>query len=146
MEGAGGCRGLPKADYEGAKSTLCLGCGHDVITKQIVNAFYAMGVEPHQDEKKRRRMALLNQAWRILQSPWSILAGMIDFGRSNETSDTTIKRAPNVQTMAAPEGKSHQKEKKSPPTPPINAMSQPIKSLRPSEPARLIPQTAGTIR
>ena len=37
----------------------------------------SMGVEPHQDEKKRRRMALLNQVWRILQSPWSILAGMI---------------------------------------------------------------------
>jgi hypothetical protein len=37
----------------------------------------AMGVEPHQDEKKRRRMALLNPVWRILQSPWSILAGMI---------------------------------------------------------------------
>ena len=38
--------GLPKADYEGAKSTLCLGCGHDVITKQIINAFYEMGLEP----------------------------------------------------------------------------------------------------
>jgi hypothetical protein len=33
-----------------------------------------VGVEPHQDTKKRRR---LDQAWRILQSPWSILAGMI---------------------------------------------------------------------
>jgi hypothetical protein len=36
-----------------------------------------VGVEPHQDEKKRRRMARLDQVWRILQSPWSILAGMI---------------------------------------------------------------------
>src|ERR1019366_10141685 len=35
--------GLPKADYEGAKSTLCLGCGHDVITNQIINALYEMG-------------------------------------------------------------------------------------------------------
>jgi len=34
-------------------------------------------VEPHQDEKKRRRMARFDQVWRILQSPWSILAGMI---------------------------------------------------------------------
>jgi hypothetical protein len=34
-------------------------------------------VDPHQDEKKRRRMARLDQVWRILQSPWSILAGMI---------------------------------------------------------------------
>jgi hypothetical protein len=36
-----------------------------------------MDVEPHQDEKKRRRMARLDQVWRILQSPLSILAGMI---------------------------------------------------------------------
>jgi hypothetical protein len=36
-----------------------------------------VGVEPHQDEKKRRRMARLDQVWRILQSPLSILAGMI---------------------------------------------------------------------
>src|SRR5438132_740807 len=68
------------------------------------------------------------------------------FGRSNEISETRISNAPNVQTMAAPEGKSHQNERKSTPTPPIKAMSQPIRSLLPSEPARLIPQTAGTIR
>ena len=35
------------------------------------------GVEPHQDEKKQRLMARLGPVWRILQSPWSILAGMI---------------------------------------------------------------------
>ena len=34
-------------------------------------------VKPHQDDKKRRRMARLDRVWRILQSPWSILAGMI---------------------------------------------------------------------
>ena len=43
--------GLPKANYEGGKSTLCLGCGHDVITKQIINAFYEMGIEPHRVAK-----------------------------------------------------------------------------------------------
>jgi len=36
-----------------------------------------VGVEPHQDTKKRRRMTRLDQVWRALQSPWSILAGMI---------------------------------------------------------------------
>ena len=36
-----------------------------------------VGVEPHQDEKKQRLMAQLGPVWRILQSPWSILAGMI---------------------------------------------------------------------
>ena len=25
--------GLPVTDYQGAKSTLCAGCGHDVITR-----------------------------------------------------------------------------------------------------------------
>jgi hypothetical protein len=37
----------------------------------------AVDVEPNQDEKKRRRIARLDQVWRLLQSPWSILAGMI---------------------------------------------------------------------
>jgi hypothetical protein len=35
------------------------------------------GLEPHQHKKKRRRMTRLDQVWHILQSPWSILAGMI---------------------------------------------------------------------
>lgn len=39
--------GLSFADYQGGKSTLCLGCGHDAITGQITRAFYEMGVEPH---------------------------------------------------------------------------------------------------
>src|SRR5512135_3862977 len=62
--------GLPKADYEGGKSTLCLGCGHDVITKQIINAFYAMGVEPHKVAKfsgigcsSKTPAYFLNRAW-----------------------------------------------------------------------------------
>jgi len=38
--------GLPVADYQGAKSTLCPGCGHDVITNTIVSAFWEMGVDP----------------------------------------------------------------------------------------------------
>jgi hypothetical protein len=36
-----------------------------------------LGVEPHQDKKKRRRMTRHDQVWRILRSPWSIFAGMI---------------------------------------------------------------------
>ncbi len=62
--------GLPKAAYEGSKSTLCLGCGHDVITKQIINAFYAMGVEPHRVAKfsgigcsSKTPAYFLNRAW-----------------------------------------------------------------------------------
>jgi len=62
--------GLPKADYEGGKSTLCLGCGHDVITKQIINAFYEMGVAPHKVVKlsgigcsSKTPAYFLNRAW-----------------------------------------------------------------------------------
>jgi 2-oxoglutarate ferredoxin oxidoreductase subunit beta len=62
--------GLPKSDYEGGKSTLCLGCGHDVITKQIINAFYEMGVEPHRVAKfsgigcsSKTPAYFLNRAW-----------------------------------------------------------------------------------
>ncbi|MEO6323705.1 MAG: 2-oxoacid:ferredoxin oxidoreductase subunit beta, partial [Thermoanaerobaculia bacterium] len=62
--------GLPKTDYDGGKSTLCLGCGHDVITKQIINAFYEMGVEPHRVAKfsgigcsSKTPAYFLNRAW-----------------------------------------------------------------------------------
>jgi 2-oxoglutarate ferredoxin oxidoreductase subunit beta len=62
--------GLPKAGYEGAKSTLCLGCGHDVITKQIINAFYEMGIPPHRVAKfsgigcsSKTPAYFLNRAW-----------------------------------------------------------------------------------
>src|ERR1051326_4162071 len=38
--------GLKAADYQGGKSTLCAGCGHDAISNQIVRAFYVMNVKP----------------------------------------------------------------------------------------------------
>jgi 2-oxoglutarate ferredoxin oxidoreductase subunit beta len=43
--------GLTQADYKGGNSTLCKGCGHDVITNAIISAFYEMGVEPHRVAK-----------------------------------------------------------------------------------------------
>ena len=39
------------AEYKGADSTLCAGCGHDAITSQIIKAFYEYGVEPHRVAK-----------------------------------------------------------------------------------------------
>lgn len=39
--------GYTMAEYKGAQSTLCDGCGHDSITSQIIKAFYELGVEPH---------------------------------------------------------------------------------------------------
>lgn len=39
--------GLTLADYKGAPSTLCDGCGHDAITSQIIKAFYELGLQPY---------------------------------------------------------------------------------------------------
>ncbi|MBX2926924.1 MAG: 2-oxoacid:ferredoxin oxidoreductase subunit beta [Saprospiraceae bacterium] len=39
--------GYTKADYEGAISTLCAGCGHDSITAAIVQACFEIDLEPH---------------------------------------------------------------------------------------------------
>jgi 2-oxoglutarate/2-oxoacid ferredoxin oxidoreductase subunit beta len=62
--------GLPVATYQGAKSTLCLGCGHDVITNTIVSAFWEMGVEPYRVAKfsgigcsSKTTNYFLNGAW-----------------------------------------------------------------------------------
>src|SRR5262249_45695166 len=35
------------AEYKGADSTLCAGCGHDAITSQIIKAFYEYGIDPY---------------------------------------------------------------------------------------------------
>jgi len=39
--------GLEKSAYEGAKSTLCVGCGHNSISNQIVQIAWEMGLEQH---------------------------------------------------------------------------------------------------
>ena len=39
--------GLTARDYEGAVSTLCAGCGHDSITRAIIQAVFELGIEPH---------------------------------------------------------------------------------------------------
>jgi 2-oxoglutarate ferredoxin oxidoreductase subunit beta len=39
--------GLTLADYKGAPSTLCDGCGHDAITSQIIKAAFELGLESH---------------------------------------------------------------------------------------------------
>lgn len=39
--------GFAKADYEGAISTLCAGCGHDSISGAIIQACYELSIEPH---------------------------------------------------------------------------------------------------
>jgi len=39
--------GLKKDDYAGGKTTLCVGCGHDQITRWIIQAAYESGVDPY---------------------------------------------------------------------------------------------------
>lgn len=43
--------GFTRANYEGAISTLCAGCGHDSISGAIVEACYQMSIQPHQVAK-----------------------------------------------------------------------------------------------
>lgn len=43
--------GLKKADYVGAKSTLCMGCGHDSITNHIITAMHQSSVNPYEIAK-----------------------------------------------------------------------------------------------
>lgn len=37
---------LTKNDYKGSPSTLCTGCGHDLISSQISNICFQMGIHP----------------------------------------------------------------------------------------------------
>jgi 2-oxoglutarate ferredoxin oxidoreductase subunit beta len=43
--------GLPLAQYKGGKSTMCGGCGHDVITKALIRALFEVGAEPERVAK-----------------------------------------------------------------------------------------------
>src|SRR5881409_1217514 len=43
--------GLQVLDYRGGKTTLCAGCGHNVISERIIDAFYEMGVQPERVAK-----------------------------------------------------------------------------------------------
>lgn len=43
--------GFTKADYEGALSTLCAGCGHDSISGAIIRAVHELSIPPHKIAK-----------------------------------------------------------------------------------------------
>jgi 2-oxoglutarate ferredoxin oxidoreductase subunit beta len=40
--------GLELQLYRGGKTTLCAGCGHNSISERIIDAFFEMGIDPHQ--------------------------------------------------------------------------------------------------
>ena len=43
--------GLTKADYDGSKTTLCPGCGHNAITAGIIQAAFESNLDPHRVAK-----------------------------------------------------------------------------------------------
>ena len=43
--------GLTRAEYDGSKTTLCPGCGHNAITGGIIQAAWEAGLEPHRVAK-----------------------------------------------------------------------------------------------
>ena len=43
--------GLDKKAYSGSESTLCTGCGHDLITNHIISACYQSDLPPHRVAK-----------------------------------------------------------------------------------------------
>jgi len=43
--------GLPLAEYKGAKTTLCAGCGHNAISERILEAVFEAGVAPERVAK-----------------------------------------------------------------------------------------------
>lgn len=43
--------GYTEANYEGALSTLCAGCGHDSISNSIIKACFDLSLEPHRIAK-----------------------------------------------------------------------------------------------
>lgn len=40
--------GLTKKEYAGGKSTLCIGCGHDLISGRVIDACYDLSVKPEE--------------------------------------------------------------------------------------------------
>jgi 2-oxoglutarate ferredoxin oxidoreductase subunit beta len=43
--------GHPRADYDGAMSTLCAGCGHDSVTAAMTRAVFELSIPPHRAVK-----------------------------------------------------------------------------------------------
>ena len=79
--------GYTKADYEGAISTLCAGCGHDSISGAIVKACHELSLEPH-------KIAKLSGIGCSSKSPAYFL-------RSSHGFNSVHGRMPSVVTGAA---------------------------------------------
>jgi 2-oxoglutarate ferredoxin oxidoreductase subunit beta len=43
--------GLTLSDYQGSKSTLCAGCGHNAISERLLGAMFELGIQPERVAK-----------------------------------------------------------------------------------------------
>ncbi len=43
--------GLALSDYQGSKSTLCAGCGHNAISERLLQAMFELGIKPERVAK-----------------------------------------------------------------------------------------------
>jgi 2-oxoglutarate/2-oxoacid ferredoxin oxidoreductase subunit beta len=43
--------GLTLAEYQGSKSTLCAGCGHNAISERLLNTMFELGIKPERVAK-----------------------------------------------------------------------------------------------
>ncbi len=43
--------GLTLSDYQGSKSTLCAGCGHNAISERLLSTMFEMGIQPERVAK-----------------------------------------------------------------------------------------------
>jgi len=43
--------GLTLADYQGGKSTLCAGCGHNAISERLLSTMFELGIQPERVAK-----------------------------------------------------------------------------------------------
>ena len=43
--------GLTLSDYQGGKSTLCAGCGHNAISERLLQAMFELGIQPERVAK-----------------------------------------------------------------------------------------------
>ena len=54
---------MTRAHYDGSKTTLCPGCGHNAITGGIIQAAWEAGLEPHRVANWLLETARLVHTW-----------------------------------------------------------------------------------
>ena len=90
---------LTRRDYEGAVSTLCAGCGHDLFNSdtkigQAVDGLHSM----RQSQSLLRKMRIIVLVWSALRSPAVNVMGILDmFSMMCQT--TQVKGIASIQYL-----------------------------------------------